>query len=152
MNEPVTTQQQPVTDAQRKQAAQLVDIYNKQAAVLAITVLQLSSLRKVMGETGGGQVIVSADGWKGNALEAIPMLKVEGQDYPKQFPVGMLMDIRKQGDISHFDAGKQASFAMPSGYLVTAESMLKHRQALEFAEQNGVDYITAAITIEGGNK
>jgi len=146
------TPQPNIRPSQQAKAVQLVSEYNKQAAALAVIVMQLQNLRAEIGDAGAGQVIVSADGWTKNALEVIPMLRIQGQDYPKQFPAGMLVDMRKQQASNHFDATKQAAFATPPGYTVTAESLLHHKAALDYAEQHGVDYITAAIKTDRGNE
>lgn len=151
MNEGNVTQQPPVvTEPQRKQAAQLVDAYNKQAATLAVIVMQLWNLRADMGEAGAGQVIISGDGWSKNALEAIPMLRIDNQDFPTQFPAGMLIDLRKQKAVAHFSAENQASFAMARGCTVTTEAKMQYQASLDYAERHGVDIVTAAIQIERG--
>jgi len=65
------------------QAATLVDDYNKQAQLLAATVLQLHDIRKELNDdVGNGTVIVSGDGWIGNALESIPMLRMHNKEFP----------------------------------------------------------------------
>lgn len=64
-------------------ARTLVAAYNSKAAELAIIVEQLVSLREQIGDAQGiGTVVISADGWQGNALEIIPMLRMYDGEFP----------------------------------------------------------------------
>lgn len=69
------------------QAAALVDEYNKAAGALADTVGKLWELRKKLND-GNGNIIISGDKWNNNALSCIPMLRMEGGNFPTISPAG----------------------------------------------------------------
>jgi hypothetical protein len=132
------------------QARLLVALYNNQAADLADTVKKIHAL--IQESSVISAFIIPGGGWKNNALEEIPMLKVKGEDFPKLNRDGMILDMKRQQVGSHFSEGNPADFAVAEGYSVTAEAMIHHQEALCYAEQHGVDYITAAIKTDRGNK
>jgi hypothetical protein len=66
----------------QKEAAVLVDEYNKAAAALSVVVSKLNFFKKRTFQENG-QIIVSASGWKANALESIPMLRLHDGNFPE---------------------------------------------------------------------
>lgn len=67
------------------EAKELVSSYNQKAAELAVIVEQLLSVREEIGDNQGvGTVIISPDGWQGNALEIIPMLRMHDGEFPSR--------------------------------------------------------------------
>ena len=125
-----------------RQAAALVDDYNKQAGGLAVIMHQLLELRqKLNDDVGNGTVIVSGDGWLENALEAIPMLRMYNKNFPTVTLTGKsFLNARATQKRMHFEAS-DVSFCSPRqvAELVDStasfmESEGKKRRSLTFTD------------------
>jgi hypothetical protein len=142
------------TDTNRQdlliEATKLVDDYNTIAGNLAVKVRRLVELRQELQDnTGIGKLIVSGDGWQGNALEAIPMLRMTDKEFP-QLITGIFFNKRSSQTHMHFDVTREQF--RDSDDDVEAQIELIGKNANEFIESEklggrAVSYCDAVVVV-----